>query len=78
MSHKRNRIKWFARGGGIAKCGPFKSQIEATEAMRLVKYEAQTRIAYDFRKGGAKVWLEHIPAQLAEFSPDVFVWPEED
>lgn len=30
------KIQWFARGGGISRCGPFKSQIEATESMKLV------------------------------------------
>jgi hypothetical protein len=29
------KIKWFSRGGGIAKCGPFDSQIEATNVLRL-------------------------------------------
>ena len=32
----KRKIQWFARGGGIAQCGPFKDQIQATEAMRLV------------------------------------------
>lgn len=30
------RIVWFARGGGIKRCGPFKTQVEAAEAMELV------------------------------------------
>lgn len=30
------RVVWFARGGGIAKYGPFDTQIEAANAMRLV------------------------------------------
>jgi hypothetical protein len=34
---KSKEIKWFARGGGIAKCGPFDTQLEATNAMRLVE-----------------------------------------
>lgn len=29
-------VVWFARGGAIARCGPYSSQIEATDAMRLV------------------------------------------
>ena len=28
-------IQWFARGGGIAKCGPYPSQLRAVDAMRL-------------------------------------------
>lgn len=32
---KKPKIVWFARGGGIAKMGPFKSQVEATNALRL-------------------------------------------
>lgn len=31
----KTKIEWYARGGGIAKCGPFKSQVEAVDAMRL-------------------------------------------
>ena len=73
---KKKKIVWFAKGGGIAKCGPFDSQIEATNAMRLVKSETKTRIAYDFRKGRANVALVHEPAQRAEFPDDMFVWPE--
>lgn len=29
------KIVWYARGGGIEKCGPFKTQIEAVNAMRM-------------------------------------------
>lgn len=74
---KKKKVRWFARGGGIAKCGPFDSQIEATNAMRLVKREARTRIGYDFRKGRANVGLVHEPAKRAEFPDDMFVWLEE-
>jgi len=73
----KKKIVWFAKGGGIAKCGPFKDQIEATNAMRLVKRPAETRIAGDFSKGKANVALVHRPEQRAEFPDDVFVWPEE-
>ena len=31
------RLVWFARGGGIKQCGPFDSQLEAVNAMRLAK-----------------------------------------
>jgi hypothetical protein len=71
------KIVWFARGGGIAKCGPFKSQIEATNAMRLVKREASTHIAHNCRKGEVVVGLIHEPEQRAEFPDNTFVWPEE-
>lgn len=74
---KKKRVLWFARGGGIARCGPFDTQIDAVNAMRLVKREARTRIAGDFRKGRADVALVHEPEQCAEFPSDVFVWPEE-
>lgn len=33
---KREKLQWFARGGGIARCGPFKTQVDAVEAMRHV------------------------------------------
>jgi hypothetical protein len=58
---RKRKIQWFARGGGIARCGPFKSQIEATNAMRLVKREATI----------------HEVEQRCEFPDNVFVWPEE-
>jgi hypothetical protein len=29
------RLRWYAAGGGVARCGPFASQVEAWEAMRL-------------------------------------------
>lgn len=74
---KKRKVIWFAKGGGIAKCGPFKSQIEATNAMRLVKYEARTLIRSNFRKGKAQVALVVEPEQRKEFPDDVFVWPEE-
>lgn len=70
---KKPQILWFARGGGIAKCGPFKTQIEATNAMRLVKRKAQTCIVGK----KAEIALFHDPGQDQEFPPDIFVWPEE-
>lgn len=36
MSKAPSKIEWFARGGGIARCGPFESQAEAAASMRLV------------------------------------------
>jgi len=37
MSKKaRKRVEWFACGGGILQCGPFSSQIEAVQHMRLI------------------------------------------
>lgn len=74
---KKRKIVWFAKGGGIAKCGPFDTQIEATNAMRLVKREARTRIVGNFLKGLAEVKLVHELEQRGEFPDDVFVWPEE-
>jgi hypothetical protein len=71
------KVEWFAKGGGIARCGPFKTQVEAVNAMRLVKREATTRIGGDFRKGRAELALVYTPAQTAEFPADIFVWPEE-
>ena len=37
------KIVWFAKGGGIARCGPFKDQITAVNAMRLAKKAAEQR-----------------------------------
>jgi hypothetical protein len=74
---RSKKIVWFARGGGIAKCGPFKTQLEAVNAMRLVKRKARTRIACNVLHGKADVALVHEPEQRVEFPADVFVWPEE-
>lgn len=60
---KKRKVLWYAKGGGIAKCGPFKSQIEATNAMRLI---TPPRASSNFR--------ERLDMSL--FPADVFVWPE--
>jgi len=73
---KKKKIVWYACGGSIAKTGPFKTQLEATDAMRLIKTPARTRIVGNFLKGQADVSLRHEPEQRAEFPNNVFVWPE--
>lgn len=50
-------IKWFARGGDIAKMGPFNSQVEATKSLLLVKRKPDT---YDRYPPNAFVWPEEI------------------
>lgn len=52
-------IQWFASGGGIAKCGPYKTQVEAYEAMRLApnakrEYDSQIFVS------GVVVWPEYV------------------
>jgi len=49
-------IVWFARGGGIAKAGPFDSQIEAWEAMEYT-HEMKERTGYKHPHDTA-VWPE--------------------
>ena len=68
MSAKQ--VKWFARGGGIAKCGPFRSQVEATAAMRQVA-ETEEQYAYVVAMHGA-----FRPRYKGGFPEDIFVWPE--
>jgi hypothetical protein len=36
----KTKLVWYARGGHIAKCGPFDSQVEAVAAMRLTASQA--------------------------------------
>lgn len=55
------KIVWFARGGGIAKSGPFKTQALAAKSMRLV--------------APTPVYGQPLITKL--FPDDVFVWPEE-
>lgn len=33
----RPRVQWFARGGGVIRMGPFKTQVEAANAMVIAK-----------------------------------------
>jgi hypothetical protein len=62
---------WFAKGGGIARCGPFKSQAEASAAMRLAKPVRRSVVAALLRGERPP------PLPTAdEFPADVFVWPE--
>lgn len=62
MKRKTKKTVWFAKGGGIARVGPFASQIEATKALRLAHTPANQNNPRPSR---------------AEFPADAFVWPEE-
>jgi len=48
-------VVWFARGGGIERCGPFKSHVEAVKAMRLVARAGDTAPRYP---NDMSVWPE--------------------
>lgn len=63
-------IQWYARGGGIAKAGPFDTQIQAVESIREITetYEEWLR---------ATAGREHRSRLCGGFPPDAFVWPEE-
>lgn len=53
---------WYAAGGYIARCGPFKTQQEAWKAMRLVdRLAAQEHCPYP---KNTRVWPEWGPATL--------------
>ena len=66
------KIVWFARGGGIARAGPFDSQLEATAAIRLApEPELSPAWAHLADPAGRR------PAPYREFPVDAFVWPEE-
>lgn len=32
---RERSVVWYARGGGVKKCGPFRTQIDAVNSMRL-------------------------------------------
>lgn len=66
----KKKIQWFARGGGIAKCGPFKSQVEATAAMRQVTETDQEYRRLVAMHGPIR------PQLKGGFPEDIFVWPE--
>lgn len=40
MPRRKTEVKWFARGGNLAKMGPFDSQLAATNALRITKESA--------------------------------------
>lgn len=50
------KIAWFAKGNGIAKMGPFLTQIEASNALRLEPVNGSNKIFPD----DAFVWCEEI------------------
>lgn len=64
-------VQWFARGGGVAQCGSFSSQIEAANAMRLI-----TESDEDYRRYLVNVRGTPRPQLRGGFPADVFVWPE--
>jgi hypothetical protein len=64
------KLQWFARGGGIAKCGPFASQVEATDAMRMVTESDRDYARFASQHGPVR------PQFTGGFPSDVFVWPE--
>jgi hypothetical protein len=48
---KVTKVKWFARGGGIQKMGPYDSQVDAVQALMTTK---------GFPVEGAFVWPEKV------------------
>lgn len=62
------KVQWFARGGDIARMGPFKTQVEASNALRLVPQVNVRMRGTEFETGRVITLL---------FPPDAFVWPEE-
>ena len=60
-------IKWFARGGGLLKCGPYDSQIEATNALRLTAEP-------DVFPSDAFVWPEKVDADNADDASREALW----
>lgn len=61
------KVQWFARGGDMARMGPFKTQVEATNALRLVPPVVARIRGAEFVVGRGITLL---------FPPDAFVWPE--
>ena len=51
-----NGVQWYAAGGDIVRTGPFASQVEAWEAMRLAAdIAARTRLTHP---ENTRVWPE--------------------
>lgn len=50
------RVVWYARGGGIARTGPYRSQMEAWESMRYT--DAMRRATQLVYPADTVVWPE--------------------
>lgn len=86
----RVTIKWYARGGGILRCGPFDTQVEATKAIRQVQETDE-----EYRRAMQSLAVREMVADVMPtrfgnlprgayrdqykggFPSDAFVWPEE-
>lgn len=64
------KIVWFARGGGILRAGPFRSQTAAAAALRQVA-ESDEEYARATCNGVRRARLS------GGFPADAFTWPEE-
>lgn len=53
---------WFASGGGIARCGPFKSAVEAWKAMRLARSKQVNGLS--LYPADVCVWPEEINEEI--------------
>ncbi len=61
MPKSKTEIVWFARGGGIAKMGPYRNQIEAVNSLRLRK--TPKSFDADLFPPDAFVWPEYAPKE---------------
>ena len=51
-------VEWWARGGGITRCGPYESQVEAWKAMRYTDaLRLSTRLDHP---ADTAVWPEEV------------------
>lgn len=57
------RIEWYAGTDEITRMGPFRTQIEAWEALRLTP-EASRRYGTRIHPPGAYVWPEFAPDRM--------------
>ena len=53
----KKMVVWFASGGGIMKCGPFESQVEAWSRMVLTKDAQEKRRS--IHPADTQVWPEY-------------------
>lgn len=63
-------IVWYAKGGGIARWGPFASQVEAVRAMRLAPVHRERT------PWGTET--TPIKDKTPRYPDDMMVWPEEE
>lgn len=58
--HSTTNILWYARGGNIARMGPFQSQVEAQRALQLAVEPGEESPCLPRYPANAYTWPEEV------------------